>query len=443
MLELILTAASFFIAYYIRTDLHLDFLQEVAEVKAYFWLLPVIVVIWAILLWINKSYVALRLRGAFEETFILAKVIFFGSIVIYALITIVKAEYVNRTIVGLFDIVNFILLFTNRQIAKAILLYYAKLGYDKRFVLVIGTSEKARTVASRLKTNDVYEVRDFISEDVAKYKLQNILQEKPVDEVYLIPTTDKLEDTREILNVCDDVGIKVNIFIDTFSTLNSRPNVENFGQDAVITLSSGPRDELMLFVKRLIDIFASLMFLIFLLPILLSIAFAVKVTSKGNIIFKQERAGIGGRKFTFYKFRTMYAGADKERFELEKENEMAGPVFKIKEDPRITKIGKLLRKFSIDELPQLWNVLKGDMSLVGPRPLPVYEVAKFQRWQRRRMSMRPGITCIWQVEGRNVVNDFTQWVAMDLQYVDNWSLWLDFKLLVKTIPAVISGKGAY
>jgi lipopolysaccharide/colanic/teichoic acid biosynthesis glycosyltransferase len=152
---------------------------------------------------------------------------------------------------------------------------------------------------------------------------------------------------------------------------------------------------------------------------------------------------MNGRPFTLYKFRTMVEGAEKKRTELESQNELDGPAFKIKEDPRVTGLGRVLRKLSLDELPQLWNVVKGDMSLVGPRPLPVYEVEKFERWQRRRMSMRPGITCIWQIRGRNRVTSFDEWMKMDLEYVDRWSLGLDFRILVLTVPAVLAGRGAY
>ena len=152
---------------------------------------------------------------------------------------------------------------------------------------------------------------------------------------------------------------------------------------------------------------------------------------------------MNGRPFTLYKFRTMVQGSELRRMELEDRNELDGPAFKIKADPRVTLLGRFLRKTSIDELPQLWNVVKGDMSLVGPRPLPVYEVEKFERWQRRRMSMRPGITCLWQIRGRNRVTSFEEWMKMDLEYVDRWSLGLDLKILLLTIPAVLGGKGAY
>jgi len=177
-------------------------------------------------------------------------------------------------------------------------------------------------------------------------------------------------------------------------------------------------------------------------PVLLAAAFLIKLTSDGPIFFLQERIGINKRRFLIWKFSTMVMGAEALLPQLEEQNEVSGPVFKIKEDPRITKIGKWLRRSSIDELPQLFNVLKGDMSLVGPRPLPVRDYEGFNEdWQRRRFSVRPGITCLWQVQGRSSIG-FEQWMALDLQYLDEWSLWLDLKILAMTIPAVMKGSGA-
>jgi exopolysaccharide biosynthesis polyprenyl glycosylphosphotransferase len=176
-------------------------------------------------------------------------------------------------------------------------------------------------------------------------------------------------------------------------------------------------------------------------PLFLLIAVLIRWDSPGPALYRQVRCGVNGRRFTFYKFRSMEMGAEEKRKDLLHLNEMSGPVFKIKDDPRVTRVGRFLRKTSMDELPQLFNVLRGNMSFVGPRPLPAEEVEKIKGWQRRRLSMKPGITGLWQVSGRNHV-DFHDWVKLDLEYIDNWSLWLDLKILLKTIPAVLSGKGA-
>ena len=195
-------------------------------------------------------------------------------------------------------------------------------------------------------------------------------------------------------------------------------------------------------IKRVADIFISLILICLFAPFFFLIAVLIKITSAGPVFFIQERLGLNKRRFRLYKFRTMVSDAEKKIAGLKDQNEVSGPVFKIKNDPRITRVGKLLRKTSIDEFPQLFNVLKGDMSLVGPRPLPVRDYEGFDRdWQRRRFSVRPGITCLWQVNGRSNT-PFEKWMELDMSYIDNWSLWLDMKILVQTIPAVLRGSGA-
>jgi exopolysaccharide biosynthesis polyprenyl glycosylphosphotransferase len=196
-------------------------------------------------------------------------------------------------------------------------------------------------------------------------------------------------------------------------------------------------------VKQLMDSVGSFLALAFGWPIFALIALLIKLTSPGPVFFRQQRSGINGRPFTIYKFRTMVTNAEQLKHELAAMNEMSGPVFKVTNDPRVTPVGKVLRKFSFDELPQLFNVLRGEMSLVGPRPLPVDEVKRFYDLaHRRRLSVKPGITCLWQISGRNNVSDFKEWVRLDLEYIDNWSLWLDFNILWRTLPAVLAGTGA-
>jgi exopolysaccharide biosynthesis polyprenyl glycosylphosphotransferase len=196
-------------------------------------------------------------------------------------------------------------------------------------------------------------------------------------------------------------------------------------------------------VKQVTDFFGSLISLIILAPVFLLIAILIKYSSPGPVFFRQQRSGLNGRPFTIFKFRTMVTNAEQFKHELSAMNEMTGPVFKVTNDPRVTPLGKTLRKYSLDELPQLFNVLRGEMSLVGPRPLPVDEVKRFENLShRRRLSVKPGLTCLWQVKGRNQINDFREWVRLDLEYIDNWSLWLDFKILLLTVPAVLRGTGA-
>jgi lipopolysaccharide/colanic/teichoic acid biosynthesis glycosyltransferase len=212
----------------------------------------------------------------------------------------------------------------------------------------------------------------------------------------------------------------------------------------VIVFRVTPELSWALLVKAAMDKTLAFLGLLLLAPFFLLIAAGVKLTSPGPVIFKQQRAGLHGRPFTMYKFRSMRSGAEMEREELKAFNQMSGPVFKIEKDPRVTGFGAWLRRSSIDEFPQLINVLLGQMSLVGPRPLPVYEVDNFELTaHRRRLSMKPGLTCLWQISGRNTVKDFADWVKLDVQYIDNWSLSLDLSILIRTVPLVLGGKGAH
>ena len=195
--------------------------------------------------------------------------------------------------------------------------------------------------------------------------------------------------------------------------------------------------------KRLTDIVAGMLLLALLSPLLIVVALAVVATSGLPVLYRWRVVGLGGRPFTGFKFRTMVKNADQLKTALVEHNEMTGPVFKVRDDPRVTPVGRVLRKYSLDELPQLWSVLKGDMSLVGPRPPLQSEWLHFEEWQRRKLSVKPGMTCLWQISGRNEINDFDEWVKLDLEYIDNWSLWLDIKILLKTIPAMLFGRGAY
>jgi exopolysaccharide biosynthesis polyprenyl glycosylphosphotransferase len=230
---------------------------------------------------------------------------------------------------------------------------------------------------------------------------------------------------------------------DFIKTAIARPEFDVFGRHPMLVFRTTPSASWSLLAKRAIDLVGGFLLLLLTSPFFLIAAIGIKLTSPGPLIFRQTRAGWHGRPFTMYKFRSMHTDAEMRRTELEAYNEMSGPVFKLSNDPRITKFGSWLRATSIDELPQLVNVLQGHMSLVGPRPLPRYEVDKFENVaQRRRLSVKPGLTCLWQAGGRNKVTDFQEWVRLDLEYIDNWSLWLDIKILFKTVPAVLFRLGA-
>jgi exopolysaccharide biosynthesis polyprenyl glycosylphosphotransferase len=274
--------------------------------------------------------------------------------------------------------------------------------------------------------------------------LETAIAQEPLDEVFIALSIEKYSRLIEsIVRLCEEQGIIVRLQTEMFKLRTAKWHVDQFNGLPVVTVRSGPPDGWQLTAKRLIDVWGSLVLLTALAPLFAMVAIAIKLDSPGPVFFRQERVGLNRRRFKLFKFRTMVEGADQQQPLLERLNEAAGPVFKIRNDPRITCVGKFLRRFSVDELPQLLNVLKGEMSLVGPRPLPVRDIERIDvQWHKRRLSMQPGVTCLWQVNGRSDVS-FDHWVRMDLEYIDKWSLALDLKILLKTIPAVLKGSGAY
>ncbi|MES2597823.1 MAG: sugar transferase [Verrucomicrobiota bacterium] len=247
----------------------------------------------------------------------------------------------------------------------------------------------------------------------------------------------------EAVQACETEGVEAWISADFFQTAIARPTFDVFGGKLMLVFHSTPQISWSLVFKDIMDRIGALVLLALTSPLWIAAAIGIRLASKGPVFFRQERSGLYGKPFNMWKFRTMHMDAETRRAELECLNEMDGPVFKIKDDPRIFGLGRWLRKTSVDELPQLLNVLRGEMSLVGPRPLPVYEINRIEKHaQRRRLSVKPGLTCLWQVTGRNGIKNFEEWVALDLKYIDNWSLWLDLKILVKTLPAVLRGLGA-
>jgi exopolysaccharide biosynthesis polyprenyl glycosylphosphotransferase len=273
--------------------------------------------------------------------------------------------------------------------------------------------------------------------------LEDFLRNSVVDEVLIaLPLKSKYHLIHGILKACERQGILVRLLSGLFDLKTARTKAEPFEGETVLSVYTGGMDGSPIVFKQVVDTVLAAVLICVLSPVLVSAAMAIKLTSLGPVLFVQERVGKGKRRFRLYKFRTMVADAEARIADLEKLNEVSGPVFKLRDDPRITPVGRFLRKTSIDELPQLFNVLKGDMSLVGPRPLPLRDYNGFDEdWHRRRFSVRPGITCLWQVNGRSNV-EFEEWMKLDMEYIDHWSFWLDVKILFKTVPAVLRGSGA-
>ena len=269
--------------------------------------------------------------------------------------------------------------------------------------------------------------------------LEQILVQHPIDQILLAqwdPAT-----LSRVAECCEELGVPFSVEANFLDLTLAQARLEQHGGADLLTFSALPSDTIALATKRILDLVGALILMLLTAPLMLLAMLAIRLEDGGPVLFSQERVGRFGRRFTMFKFRSMITDAERARDEIAHLNEMDGPVFKSAQDPRITRVGRWLRRTSIDELPQLVNVLRGEMSLVGPRPPLPTEVASYKRWQRRRLSVRPGLTCIWQVSGRNRV-DFDTWMRLDLEYIDNWSLLLDLKLLLKTIPAVLTGNGA-
>jgi len=369
-------------------------------------------------------------------------------VAIFTCITVLRIPQVNisRAALGIF----FVLAVTLLSLRSFFFLFWLRQRgarvHLRQYILLCGLeadrlSWKNRFMAQPGKNFEIRSEFDLSREGLKRFI--DTLHDEMIDIVVFSLHETILPQVREALLACEAEGVEAWISADFIQTLFTHVQFDQFAGQPLLIYRTAPTISYGLVAKRLIDVFAaSALLLIVSLPMAIG-ALIIRLTSPGPIIFSQARSGLHGRPFRMYKFRSMVTNAEQARAELESMNEMTGPVFKLKNDPRVTPFGRWMRKTSFDELPQLLNVLRGEMSLVGPRPLPLYETASFvDLTQRRRMSMRPGLTCLWQVRGRNSISDFNDWVRLDLEYIDRWSLWLDITILVRTIPVVALGSGA-
>jgi exopolysaccharide biosynthesis polyprenyl glycosylphosphotransferase len=328
-------------------------------------------------------------------------------------------------------------------------------GRNFRNLLIVGSGPRAHRVDRLVEQHPEwgYRVIGFAdetgdpfdpsipAEKIHKFiDLPNLIREQVIDEVITACPRSVFASLGPVVALCSEVGLPITVLSDIFGDYLPPPKVTRFDTMAALNFSPVHHSKTKLAVKRLIDIVGANVLLVLSAPFIAVAAVAMKLTSPGPVFFRQWRCALNGRPFEMIKLRTMVVDAEQQQTALLDRNEMDGPVFKIKADPRVTKVGAVLRRWSIDELPQIWNVLRGEMSLVGPRPPIPGEVARYQIFERRRLSMRPGLTCLWQVNGRNQVG-FADWVKLDVEYIDTWSLTNDFKILLRTIPAVLLGTG--
>ncbi len=434
LVDLVLTAGSFFLAYFVRSLIALDGFT-VMPIGIYIWLLWLMLPIWAILLPAFGVYSS-RFLSPKNQFVQLSKAVGFAWVVTAAGMFFVGYEATSRLIAVFTLVINYAALVSYRMVLFAV---RNRSQTWIRHVAVIGDQESAEELVATIEAHREWGLRPIGVFPEAEAR--EVLERGGIDEVIFVVDRQRFDSCEELFLMCEELGVTARVVLDLFPHTISRMELHELEGFPLLTFSPTPSDEVVLFIRRILDIVLSGVLLVAATPIMAVAGIAIKLTSRGPILFTQERCGLHGRRFEMYKFRSMVDDAEQRRYELEALNEMDGPVFKSSRDPRVTPVGKFLRRFSIDELPQLYNVLKGDMSLVGPRPPLPQEVQRYKRWQRRRLSMKPGITCLWQISGRNQVG-FEEWMKLDLTYIDNWSLLLDLKILIKTVPAVLMGKGA-
>lgn len=477
--DVLLILLAFFVAYYGRSSvlfwndllgLQIPFAgPELAPLKDYVLVLVVAILGYVTVLNFLGTYNSMRLTSPWQilRTFVGASFLVF--FILAAVLFLVKVD-LSRSFIALFCTLSGVFLLGERFFALRLLRFLRKRGMNYRNIVICGTGEQAIRLAAEIGRRPELGLRvvrfaDLHGESdrhVAAFRealdrfvplrdrrivsgrqgVLDLLNAKAVDEVVFTDVIDVMADVEELVQVCMDQGIRTTIAADLFSLGMVQSGISYFADMPLICFQTGPGDRWELALKRGIDVLVSAGLLVLLAPLFALIAYGVRRSSPGPILFTQKRVGLNGRLFTLYKFRSMNQGAHRELGALRDQNEMRGPVFKMRDDPRVTPFGRFLRRTSLDELPQLWNVFIGDMSLVGPRPPVPDEVQQYERKYRRRLSMRPGLTCSWQVSGRNQITDFDSWVKLDLEYIDNWSLSRDFVLLCRTIPAVIFGTGA-
>jgi exopolysaccharide biosynthesis polyprenyl glycosylphosphotransferase len=434
VIDLVLTTISFLLAYWLRTFISIEG-TAVMPIGVYTWLLWLMLPIWGFLLAAFGVFARgnLTLR---EQLIRVTKAVGLAWGVMVAVLYFADPEATSRGVAALTLLVNYPALVSYR-----LFLFAARRRQQAwtRHVAVIGENESAAKFARMMESHaewGLYPIGVF-----PEAEARAVLERGGIDDMIFVVDRQRLDSCEEVFLRCEEQGVTVRVVLKLFPHSIARIGFHELDGYPLLTFSTTPSNEFLLFVRRILDIILSLVLLVPGSVVIGLAALAIRLTSPGPALFRQRRCGLHGRPFTMYKLRSMIDDAEQRRVELEPINEMDGPVFKSSRDPRITTVGRLLRRFSIDEFPQLFNVLRGDMSLVGPRPPLPAEVERYERWQRRRLSMKPGITCLWQISGRNQIG-FDEWMRLDLNYIDNWSLLLDLKILLKTVPVVLLGRGA-
>jgi exopolysaccharide biosynthesis polyprenyl glycosylphosphotransferase len=448
LMDACLFAVAFWMAHVFRSNadvIDLLGLDPISPFDSYVWLYLILIPAAPLILEAQGFYSRPVLCNRRTTAWQLLKGTMFTCLVLVFALFFTKVE-IARSVLLWFGLFSFVLVYGKEEIMAYASQSNLAQSQSRRRVVLLGTPDETARIKNDLRSKAGKEIVVVAELDIRATPLELLiaaLHEHGVNGVLVSARHSNFEQVENIIRACELEGVEAWLVAEFFKTQISKTSFDEFYGRPVMVFRSTPDASWEGVGKQLLDLFGALALILALSPILLVLSLLVKLTSKGPIFFRQQRSGLNGRPFTIYKFRTMVTNAEQLKHELAAMNEMSGPVFKIARDPRITPFGRFLRKYSLDELPQLFNVLRGEMSLVGPRPLPVDEVKRFNDFaHRRRLSVKPGLTCLWQVSGRNNVSDFKDWVRLDLEYIDNWSFWLDLKILCRTVPVVVTGAGA-
>lgn len=448
MLDAILLAFSLLAAHALRfyATSWFDLTYSIDEFRYYQWLLVVIMPFGPVLLDLQGFYEAPLNKTTWKSFVQIVRAMIYLSIIVSGCVIFLRLPLASRAVALLFILIGTLLLLLKERIIVNHIRGKAIKGELREPVLLAGVPQDIAALEQSFTPEQRLLMEIVARIDIEKQPISALVEamhRHAVSRVIFAAGHSQLNRVEQAIGACEVEGVPAWLVADFIQTSIAKPDFDAFGGRPMLVFRSTPEVSWALLVKGVIDRLLAFIGLIALVIPMAIIAITIRLTSKGPVIFRQLRAGKYGKPFVMYKFRSMADDAEMRRAELEPFNQMRGPVFKVEHDPRITPFGRWLRRTSMDELPQLFNVLFGDMSLVGPRPLPIYEVERFEdAAQRRRLSVKPGITCLWQISGRNELVDFREWVRLDLDYIDRWSLALDFKILLRTIPTVIFGFGA-
>lgn len=443
-----LLAAALVAAHTLR-DLGTDWFnleKGIGPFESYQWLLLAVMPFGPVLLDLQGFYQSPLTKTKWKSFIQIMQAMLYLSILVSACVIFLRLPLGNRTVPLLFILIGTIALMVKERLMFLMVRRRALRGELRERILLAGVPQDIAALEQSFTPEQKLMMVIAGRIDIEKQPLSDLVEamhEHAVTRVIFAAGHSQFNRIEQAIGACEVEGVPAWLVANFIQTSIAKPDFDAFAGRPMLVFRSTPEVSWALLVKEIIDRLGAFIALVVMALPMLLVALIIKATSKGPPIFQQQRAGKHGKPFTMYKFRSMSDDAEMRRAELLPFNRMRGPVFKVDDDPRITPFGRWLRRTSIDEMPQLVNVLLGDMSLVGPRPLPLYEVEKFEDTaQRRRLSVKPGLTCLWQIRGRNEVNDFRDWVRLDLEYIDRWSLGLDFKILVRTVPAVMFGSGA-